>query len=238
MDEGVPEEMEFIVGSGQVVAGFDRGVRGATVGETIELILPPEQAFGEVDPASIIEIPLSSLPMGITVGANLRVASDGQVGTVKAIHEDAATVDLNHTLAGQTVHFQVTVVEHTEGTGPLFTELIPGDRMTFPQPGDLVTIHYTGTVEANGQVFDSSRRNDQPFEFEIGASSVIDAWERSIVQMSVGQVVELQVDQEAKTVFMPPFPPPGAGELLYEIELLGVTRRVSYSSWTGGSAGG
>jgi FKBP-type peptidyl-prolyl cis-trans isomerase 2 len=227
MDEGVAEEMEFVVGSGQVIAGFDKGVRGAIVGEPVELSLPPALAFGEIDQASVVEIPLSNLPANLSVGAKLRVSADGQVGTVKDISDEVATVDLNHILAGKTVHFTLTVIEHLIGSGPQLTELSPGDGMTFPRQGDVVTIHYTGTVDASGKEFDSSRKSGKPFEFELGGSSAIEAWERCIVQMSVGQVVEFRVDQQSKTVFQPPFPPPGTGELLYQIELLGVTRDSS-----------
>ena len=61
-----------------------------------------------------------------------------------------------------------------------------GDGKTFPKPGDLVTIHYTGTLE-NGQKFDSSLDRGSPFQCNIGVGQVIRGWDVAIPKLSVGE---------------------------------------------------
>lgn len=62
----------------------------------------------------------------------------------------------------------------------------PGDGATFPKTGDLVTIHYTGTLE-NGQKFDSSVDRGSPFQCNIGVGQVIKGWDVGIPKLSVGE---------------------------------------------------
>ena len=52
----------------------------------------------------------------------------------------------------------------------------PGDGMNFPQRGQTVTVHYTGTL-TNGNVFDSSRSKGRPFNFRLGVGQVIRGWD-------------------------------------------------------------
>merc|ERR1712139_63753 len=96
----------------------------------------------------------------------------------------------------------------------------PGDGKTFPQKGDKLTMHYTGTLE-NGQKFDSSRDRGQPFQFQIGIGQVIRGWDEGVMQMSVGQRAELKISSDfgygsagAGGVI-----PPNA-DLLFDVELL------------------
>jgi FK506-binding protein 1 len=49
----------------------------------------------------------------------------------------------------------------------------PGDGKTFPQKGQKIKTHYKGTLESNGQEFDSSFKRNKPFEFTIGVGQVI-----------------------------------------------------------------
>jgi len=61
-----------------------------------------------------------------------------------------------------------------------------GDLTNFPQHGNTVFVHYTGTL-LNGAKFDSSRDRDSPFSFHIGVEEVIKAWDLGVAMMSVGQ---------------------------------------------------
>ncbi len=98
-----------------------------------------------------------------------------------------------------------------------------GDGTTFPQRGQTVTVHYTGTL-TDGTKFDSSRDRGQPFQFVIGMGQVIRGWDEGVAQMSVGQRATLTCspDYAYGDRGYPGIIPP-ASTLLFDVELLGVS---------------
>lgn len=68
----------------------------------------------------------------------------------------------------------------------------PGDGVNFPKSGDLVTVHYTGTL-TNGKKFDSSVDRNKPFQFRIGQGMVIQGWEQGFAKLSLGEKARLTV---------------------------------------------
>ncbi|GAV29310.1 peptidyl-prolyl cis-trans isomerase [Pichia membranifaciens] len=68
----------------------------------------------------------------------------------------------------------------------------PGDGKTFPKSGDLLTVHYTGTL-TNGKKFDSSVDRNRPFQFRIGQGMVIQGWEQGFAKLSLGEKARLTV---------------------------------------------
>jgi peptidylprolyl isomerase len=111
------EPLEFLVGGGGIIGGFNDAVIGMEVeGETL-VTLPPEQAYGERREDLKREFPKSMLgDHQIEVGQDLRFASPhGPVtGKVLAIEPDKFLVDFNHPLAGKTLLFQIKVVGITD----------------------------------------------------------------------------------------------------------------------------
>jgi peptidylprolyl isomerase len=114
------EPLQFTVGSGEVIQGFDEGVIGMKVNQTKTVTIPANEAYGEVNPEMIISVPISNfgnetLKVGMDVSAT---SSNGQElqGVVKSFNSTNATIDFNPPLAGQTLIFEIKVVEITQKT--------------------------------------------------------------------------------------------------------------------------
>jgi len=108
--------IEFEVGSGQVILGFDLAVKGKEKGDDIEITIKPEDGYGSIDPNLKREIPRKALPKDQEpkVGMTLVMKSDdGHQFPVKIIgvNKDKITVDLNHPLAGKTLYFKMNIVD-------------------------------------------------------------------------------------------------------------------------------
>jgi len=76
--------------------------------------------------------------------------------------------------------------------GVTIDRISPGDGKTFPAKGDVVSIHYVGTLES-GEKFDSSRDRNQPFQVPIGVGHVIRGWDEGVPQLSVGEKAKLTI---------------------------------------------
>ena len=110
------EPLEFTLGSGQVIPGFDKAVEGMAVGDTKSVNIPPEDAYGPRHDGMIQEVPLGALPDGLEpqVGMGLQARRpDGAMLdlTITEVGEESITVDGNHPLAGETLNFDLELVE-------------------------------------------------------------------------------------------------------------------------------
>ena len=110
------DPLQFELGSGQVIPGFDRAVEGMSVGDTKSVRLEPDDAYGPRHDQLIQDVARSALPdsMSPAVGMALQGKSpDGQVTnvTVTAVSEESITVDANHPLVGHALSFEIELVE-------------------------------------------------------------------------------------------------------------------------------
>ncbi len=87
--------------------------------------------------------------------------------------------------------------------------------------GDFLTMDYTGTLE-NGEIFDSSKRHGQPFEFRIGIGQVIDGWEMGILGMKVGGKRKLTIPPELGYGGRAVGSIPANSTLIFEVDLISV----------------
>jgi FKBP-type peptidyl-prolyl cis-trans isomerase 2 len=112
--EGDP--LEFQVGGGQVIPGFEKGVIGMKEGEKKSFQVNPEDGYGQEDPRGLQEIPRGQLPPDVTPEAGMTLHATGPDGQsvplrVTEVKEDVIVVNLNHPMAGKNLDFDVEVVE-------------------------------------------------------------------------------------------------------------------------------
>ena len=98
-----------------------------------------------------------------------------------------------------------------------------GDGENFPKSGDMLTMHYTGTLADGGKQFDSSVSRGKPFQFVIGIGQVIKGWDEGVIQMSLGEKAMLKIssDYGYGARGAPGAIPPNA-DLNFEVELLAI----------------
>lgn len=107
------EPLEFTVGEGQLIPGFEQGVVGLNTGDKKTVELDVDQAYGPVREELINEIPMEKLPEGVKQGQMLEAQTEqGTMNVmVTEVKEKTATVDANHPLAGKKLIFDLEVVE-------------------------------------------------------------------------------------------------------------------------------
>ncbi len=110
------DPLEFALGGGQVIPGFDNAVDGMAVGDSKTVTIPPEEAYGQRHEQLVQQVSRSALPDEIepAVGMQLQSQSpEGQVMmlVVTEVEEESITVDANHPLAGQALTFDIELVE-------------------------------------------------------------------------------------------------------------------------------
>ncbi|CEG37165.1 RxLR-like protein [Plasmopara halstedii] len=91
------------------------------------------------------------------------------------------------------------------------------------QPGDTLSMHYTGTLRKDGSKFDSSLDRNVPFEFKLGAGHVIKGWDRGLVDMCIGEKRRLTIPSDlGYGDHGSPPKIPGKATLVFDVELLDI----------------
>lgn len=110
------EPLEFSLGSGQVITGFDSAVDGMAVGDSKTVTIPPGEAYGERHEQLVQQVPKTALPddMKPEIGMQLQSQSpEGQIMNlvITEVAQESISVDANHPLAGQALTFAIELVE-------------------------------------------------------------------------------------------------------------------------------
>ena len=109
------DPIEFEMGSGALIPGFESAVAEMKIDETRSVTIPSAEAYGDVNEDMVGEIPRTNLPEDIEpeVGMVLSMQSpDGEMPVrVVAVDEENLTLDANHPLAGQNLTFELTLIE-------------------------------------------------------------------------------------------------------------------------------
>lgn len=119
------EPLEFTVGGGQVIPGFDAGVMGMQVGDKRTVEIDVKEAYGEKSEEMVIEFPKNQFPadMNPEVGMQLMMNNGQQQFpvTIVEVKEESVMLDANHPLAGQDLVFDIELVE-----------IVPTSRIIMP----------------------------------------------------------------------------------------------------------
>ena len=120
------EPLEFTVGAGQMIKGFDAGVQGMRIGDRKTIQIPPEEAYGHRDEEAIIEFPSENVPSDMTLEPGMQLTLRNQYGqpvpvVVLEVKTDVIIMDANHMLAGQELVFEVELVEIVGGKPLIIT---------------------------------------------------------------------------------------------------------------------
>ena len=113
-DRGEP--LEFVCGAGQMIRGFDAAVADMEVGQTVDVHLMPEEAYGMPDPNAVFTVEIAQLPGSEELEVGQQVYLTNQYGQpfpvkVTAKEETTITFDANHEMAGKELNFRIELVE-------------------------------------------------------------------------------------------------------------------------------
>ncbi len=197
-NRGTP--FEFVLGQGQVIQGWDEGIALMREGGEAILTIPPELGYGDQGAGE-------DIPPGATLIFRVELVNVQSVEEANQQQEEIEIVNDENT----------TVTD--SGLG--YTQIEAGNG-EMPASGDIVSVHYTGTL-TDGTVFDSSYDRGEPFQFTLGQGQVIQGWDEGIALMSVGEKATLTIppelgygDRGAGNVI-----PPGA-TLIFDVELVAI----------------
>jgi FKBP-type peptidyl-prolyl cis-trans isomerase 2 len=103
------EPFTFVVGSDQVIAGFDEAVRGIAVGDVVKVRIPPEEAYGERDEDLVFSVPIEDAPDDVAPGDEVLIGGVTP-GLVTDVTETEVFIDANHRYAGQALTFEIELL--------------------------------------------------------------------------------------------------------------------------------
>ncbi|UUO05524.1 peptidylprolyl isomerase [Blastopirellula sp. J2-11] len=108
------EPLVYLHGIGALIAGMESALDGKSPGDEFQIVITPEQGYGEYDEEDVMEIDLAAFedPSQVQVGMELVLETEDEgefAAVVTEVGEEAAIVDRNHPLAGMTLHFEVAV---------------------------------------------------------------------------------------------------------------------------------
>ncbi|MDH4259441.1 MAG: peptidylprolyl isomerase [Gammaproteobacteria bacterium] len=114
------EPLAYLHGTGNLIPGLESALEGKATGETLEVTIAPEQAYGKRDERLVQIVARSKFGeiSEIVPGMQVRTSGPGgsRIVTVTHVERDLVTIDANHPLAGKTLHFHVQITEVRQAT--------------------------------------------------------------------------------------------------------------------------
>jgi FKBP-type peptidyl-prolyl cis-trans isomerase SlyD len=113
--------LTYLHGGGNIIPGLENALAGKSVGDSVQVTVPPDQGYGQKDPKMIQAVPRKAFAGVADIKPGMQFNAQSQAGqsrVVTVVSADAATVtvDANHPLSGQTLNFDVKVVDVRDAT--------------------------------------------------------------------------------------------------------------------------
>lgn len=111
---GLP--MRFLAGHDEILPALEDALYGLSVGDETAVTLAPEDAYGDYDPEAFEEVPVDAFPAGENLEPGMPISVQDESGEmyqayISEIRPDVIVLDFNHPLAGETLHFQVKLID-------------------------------------------------------------------------------------------------------------------------------
>ena len=108
------EPLTYLHGEGEIVPGLEDALEGMSAGEQKQVVVAPDQGYGEHDPRGVQEVPRKAFPADFEPKVGMELTAEGGNGesvpfSIREVTPDAVKIDMNHPLAGRTLHFDVKV---------------------------------------------------------------------------------------------------------------------------------
>ncbi len=114
------EPLAYLHGAGQIVPGLEQELEGKSAGDKLQATIPPELGYGQQIDAMVQEVPIDAFQGVESVEPGMQFQAQTEGGpltvTVTKVENETATVDGNHPLAGETLNFDVEIVEVREAS--------------------------------------------------------------------------------------------------------------------------
>jgi FKBP-type peptidyl-prolyl cis-trans isomerase SlyD len=116
VDQSEGEPLSYLHGEGQIVPGLEQALEGLDVGDQKQVVVSPADGYGEHDARGVQEVSRQAFPADFKPEPGMQLVAEAPNGepvqfVVKEVRADTVLVDFNHPLAGETLHFDVTVRE-------------------------------------------------------------------------------------------------------------------------------
>ena len=109
------EPLEFLAGASNIITGLEREMIGMKIGESKDVVIAPEDGYGELDEEAYMDVPRSEFPedMPMRPGVEMEMSDDDgnpMYARIDSVDGDTVALNFNHPLAGKELHFNVKVV--------------------------------------------------------------------------------------------------------------------------------